>query len=309
MKKNVLLALLSSFLLWLAWPPISYTSPLLLVAFVPLLFALENIISGNYTKKGKKVFLIAGLTGFIWNTASIYWVFNAMNAVMPSVVAIIISLIPFGLAALLMALAFCLYYQLRKRYSLAISFMGLISFWISYEFLHQSWDLAFPWMTLGNGFSMDHHLVQWYEFTGVFGGSLWILMSNILLFSILKVGQPLLRNANKKIVAAWLLIIIVPTSISLTRYYNYEERINPTDIVVVQPNVDPYQKYGDLSTEIQLTNLIRLSDSVALPNTEFFIWPETAIPEAINEQHIRESTSFHQIQRFLDRYKNGDRKS
>lgn len=305
MRKNIVLSLLSAFLLWLAWPPIPYTSILLLVAFVPLLFAIENIITSSSVKKGKDVFLIAGLTSLVWNTASIYWVFNAMNAVMPSAVAILISLIPFGLAALLMTLAFWLYYQLRKRYNLAISFMGLISFWISYEFLHQSWDLAFPWMTLGNGFSINHHLVQWYEFTGVFGGSLWILLSNVLLFSILKVGRPVLRNANKKILAAWLLIIIIPIIISLTRYYTYEERINPADVVVVQPNVDPYQKYGDLSTEIQLTNLIRLSDSVALPNTEFFIWPETAIPEAINEQHIRESRSFQQIQSFLDRYKNG----
>src|SRR5690606_23948538 len=103
----------------------------------------------------------------------------------------------------------------------------------------------------------------------------------------------------KRILAAWLMIIIVPITISLTRYNSYEERINPADIVVVQPNVDPYEKYGDLATEIQLTNLIRLSDSVAHPNTEFFIWPETAIPDAINEQYIRESGSFQQIQSFL----------
>ena len=303
MRKNVLLALLSAVLLWLAWPPIPYTSPLLLVAFVPLLFAIEAIITGPFNKKGKKVFLIAGLTGFLWNTASIYWVFNAMNAVMPSAVALLISLIPFGLAAILMALAFRLYYQLRKHYGLAISSIGLICFWISYEFLHQSWDLAFPWMTLGNGFSVDHYLVQWYEFTGVFGGSLWILLSNISLFAIIKSEQQISKNI--KILAAWSLIIIIPIAISLTRYYTYEEHINPADVVVVQPNVDPYEKYGNLTTEIQLSNLIRLSDSVALPNTEFFIWPETALPEAINEQHIRESRSFLQIQNFLDRYKNG----
>lgn len=303
MRKNVLLALLSAFLLWLAWPPIPYTSLLLLVAFVPLLLAIENIIHGDYTKKGKKVFLLAGLTGFLWNTASIYWVFNAMNAVMPTAVALLISLIPFALSAILMALAFRLYYQLRKHYGLVISSIGLLCFWISYEFLHQSWDLAFPWMTLGNGFSMDHYLVQWYEFTGVFGGSLWILLSNILLFSIIESKQQVFKNT--KILSAWSLITIIPIAISLSRYYTYEERINPADIVVVQPNVDPYEKYGDLTMEIQLTNLIRLSDSVALRNTEFFIWPETALPEAINEQHIRESKSFHQIQNFLNHYKNG----
>lgn len=305
MRKNILLALLSAFLLWLAWPPIPYTSPLLLIAFVPVLFAIEDIMVGFYSKKGLKVFLIGGLTALVWNTASIYWVFNAMNAVMPAAVAVVISLIPFGLAAVLMALAFWLYYQLRKRYGAAISLAGLICFWISYEFLHQSWDLAFPWMTLGNGFAMDHHLVQWYEFTGVYGGSLWILLSNMMVFSILKATkQP--ETSTKKLWIPWALLIIIPISISLIQYYRYEERVNPTDIVVVQPNIDPYEKYGSLPAEVQLANLIRLSDSVALPNTEFFIWPETAIPEATNEETIRGSKNFHQIQDFLSQYKNGN---
>src|SRR5690606_11431663 len=123
------------FLLWLAWPPFSFTAPILLIAFIPLLFALENIMRSDYKRKGKKVFLTAGLTCLAWNTASIYWVFNAMNAVMPTVVAALISLIPFGLAALLMTIAFRLYYQLRKRYSFIIAAIGLSSFWIGYEFL------------------------------------------------------------------------------------------------------------------------------------------------------------------------------
>lgn len=305
MRKNILLALLSAFLLWLAWPPIPYTSPLLLIAFVPVLLAIEDIIVGSYAKKGLKVFLIGGLTALVWNTASIYWVFNAMNAVMPTIAAALISLIPFGLAAVLMALAFWLYYQLRKRYSVSISLIGFICFWISYEFLHQSWDLAFPWMTLGNGFAMDHHLVQWYEFTGVYGGSLWILLSNVMVFSILKANKTA-EAPKKKIWIPWALLITLPIGTSLIQYYTYEERVNPADIVVVQPNIDPYEKYGSLPAERQLANLIRLSDSVALPNTEFFIWPETAIPEATNEETIRASNSFHQIQNFLSQYKNGN---
>src|SRR5690606_6813673 len=101
-------------------------------------------------------------------------------------------------------------------------------------------------------------------------------------------------------------LIILPIGISLIQYYTYEERVNPADIVVVQPNIDPYEKYGSLPAERQLANIIRLSDSVALPNTEFFIWPETAVPEATNEETIRSSNSFHQIQGFLSQYKNGN---
>src|SRR5690606_27764373 len=148
-KQNYLLALLSAFILWLGWPPVPYSSPLLLIGLVPLLVATENIIRSEFTRKGSKIFTTAFLTGFVWNTASIYWVFNAMHAYLPAWVSLLIALIPFGLAPLLMATAFRLYYELRKRQNILISFLGLISFWIGYEYLHQSWDLAFPWMTLG----------------------------------------------------------------------------------------------------------------------------------------------------------------
>lgn len=115
MRNQYLLALLSAFLLWLGWPPVPYSSPILLIAFLPLLIAVENIIRNQtYIKKGKKIFFTAGLTAVLWNTASIYWVYNSISAVMPWYIAIFISLIPFLLGSLLMALAFRLYYQMRK---------------------------------------------------------------------------------------------------------------------------------------------------------------------------------------------------
>jgi apolipoprotein N-acyltransferase len=77
-KKNLQLALFSAFLLWLAWPPIPFTALILLVAFVPLLQAAENIIQSDEKKKGKLIWRIALICFFIWNTASIYWVFNSL---------------------------------------------------------------------------------------------------------------------------------------------------------------------------------------------------------------------------------------
>jgi apolipoprotein N-acyltransferase len=226
MKKNYLLALLSAFLLWLGWPPIPYSAPLLLVALVPLLWATENIIRGDYQLKGRKIFLTAGLAGFVWNTASIYWVFNAMHAIMPWYAAALIALIPFGLAAALIAIAFRLYYSLRKRYTLPISLAGLACFWIAYEYLHQTWELAFPWITLGNGFASTHQLVQWYEYTGVYGGTLWIWVCNILLFLFLLQRKQAPVGA-RRILWTLGLIVLIPMGISLLRYTNYEEDVNP----------------------------------------------------------------------------------
>src|SRR5690606_35475140 len=161
------------------------------------------------------------------------------------------------------------------------------------------------WMTLGNGFASTHQLIQWYEYTGVYGGTVWIWLSNLLLFNILYTYK--ISNRTFKItipLIGWAAVIIIPIIISLTIYAQYTEHINPSEVVVVQPNIDPYAKYGDMTVESQITNLIKLSDSIAPINTEFFIWPETAIPEATNEETIHGSQISYRLHEFLGRYKN-----
>lgn len=232
-----------------------------------------------------------------------------MNAYLPGYISLLIALIPFTLAPLLMATAFRLYYQLRKKKSIVYSFIGLVSFWLSYEFLHQSWDLAFPWMTLGNGFANFHQLVQWYSITGVYGGSLWIWMVNILLFLLIwQKMNKIEAIPNLRLWIITLLVVTIPTVLSLVQYNTFEEHSNPSEIVVVQPNIDPYQKFGRITPEEQLTTLIALSEKVAKPNTEFFIWPETAISaqQGINEDEFRSQTAYSRIITFLDKYKNGN---
>ncbi|TKC12176.1 apolipoprotein N-acyltransferase [Pedobacter polaris] len=307
-KQTYLLALLSAFLMWLAWPPHIWLAPLLLVGLVPLFIALDNIITQNQKKTGKRIFLTAGLTFLVWNTASIYWVFNAVSAfndgVTGTIVAFFVSLIPYGLGALLMTFAFWLYYRLKSKVSPIVAYVGLICFYVSMEYLHESWDLAFPWMTLGNGFAGMHQLAQWYEYTGVYGGSVWILLSNILAFEVYKTW---IKKESKPIksITYWLLAVSVPIVFSLYTYYSYEEKSVPINVVTVQPNIDPYEKYGNISSSEQLRILTHLSDSVAQVNTEYFIWPETAIPRYADENTIRSNPDFLQAQQFLSKYKNG----
>lgn len=307
MKNNYKLALLSAFLLWLAWPPIPFTALFLLVAFVPLFQAAENIIQSDEKRKGKHIWRMALICFLIWNTASIYWVFNSLNAVMPVWLALIISQIPFFLGALLMALSFWLYFQLRRVTNKKWSYLGFICFWIGYEYLHQTWDLAFPWMNLGNGFAESHYLVQWYEYTGVYGGTLWVLISNILIFeNRLAIKNKAERITKIKLQAVSAGVILLPIFFSVWIYTNYEERVNPANLVVVQPNIDPYEKFGSISSSEQVEKLIKMSEGFGQSNTEFFIWPETAISKGTEEKTFREDANFIRIQEFLNKYKNGN---
>lgn len=306
MKKNILLAILSGLLLWIAWPPTPYSTFLLFVGFVPMLVAIENIIQSDYAKKGKKIFGTAFLGFFVWNTLSIYWVYNALKMV-GEVVALPISLIPYSLGPLLMAIACLFYYRLRMATNRGWGLAGLVCFWIGYEYLHQSWDLSFPWMTLGNGFAVTHQWVQWYEYTGVYGGTIWIWALNILLFLIYTgLREAPNKQLRLKLISAFVIVLVVPLSFSLYRYYSYQEQPNPSNVVVVQPNIDPYAKESSMPAYQQLSIMTHLSDSIGQANTEFFLWPETAIPDQVNEETIRTSPYFLQAQRFLNKYKNGN---
>jgi apolipoprotein N-acyltransferase len=239
-KKTLVLSLSSAFLMWLAWPPHSWLAPLLLIGLVPLFIAINEVTKSQLKKTGKAIFLTAGLTFLVWNTASIYWVFNAINSgstgFIDSFVSFLVSLIPYGLGALLMTFAFWLYYQLSTKTNSKLAYLGLISFYIAMEYLHQSWDLAFPWMTLGNGFAGMHQLAQWYEYTGVYGGSLWVLLSNILAFEVYKAW---LKKAPSsiKLTLCWVFLVAIPISFSLYLYYSYQEKPVPVNVVVVQPNI------------------------------------------------------------------------
>lgn len=308
MGRAYLSGLFTAALLWLGWPPHSFTAPILLVALVPLLGAVESIIHSQAEKKGRSIFALCFFTFAIWNTSCIYWVYNALSAVNNAFVASLISIVPFGLAALLMTCAFWLYYRMRLRLPKPLAYAALICFWIAYEYLHQSWDLAFPWMTLGNGFAQSHKLVQWYEYTGVYGGSIWILLANILTFELAlqKENSAAALKLKKWKVLALAVWVLLPLGISLIIYTTYREKPNPANIVVVQPNIDPYGKWNTIPSEQQVQHLIHLSDSVAQSNTEFFIWPETAVPRELDEDQMAGNPEVGMIRDFLSRYQNGN---
>lgn len=306
MKNNILLSAFSGLLLWIGWPPTSYTTLLLFIGLVPMLLMMENVIQSDAINKGKKIFRITFLGFFIWNFLSIYWVYNSLK-IIGAVVAIPIALIPYSLGPLLMSTACWLYYRLRLTTNRSLSLAALVCLWIGYEYLHQSWDLSFPWMTLGNGFAVSHQIVQWYEYTGVYGGTVWIWLVNILVFLIyisLREQQP---NAQRiKLITILTVSIVLPLTLSLYRYNTYQEKRNPSNIVVVQPNIDPYEKGGIIPVATQINSMINLSDSIGQTNTEFFLWPETAISEVVDEDNFRTSPYFNQIQHFLAKFKNGN---
>ena len=273
MKKfhPAVLAILSGLLLYAAWP-VSPLTFVIFIAFIPL-FWLEH-----QQVNRKTFYLWTFVALLVWNGATTWWIMN--------------STLPGGISALLvnslfMSIPWLGFYNVKKRMGARVGYASFIFFWLCFEYIHFNWELSWPWLTLGNAFAVHPNWVQWYEYTGVPGGSLWILLVNMLLFLLLK------RKATRGDVhvrTAALILALIVAPILLSYYIQSKQSIlterAPNNIVVVQPNVDPYTKFDGGSEVKQQTNLIHLTENAIDSNTRLVIWPETAIPLPIDEAQV-----------------------
>jgi apolipoprotein N-acyltransferase len=184
-----------------------------------------------------------------------------------------------------MALTFLIYHLIKKRLPEKIGVWSLIVVWISFEYLHYNWELSHPWLTMGNFFSIRPHIVQWYEITGVLGGSLWVLMVNILVYRLIKNRK---EKKNKYAIISLSLSIALPIVLSTAMLLKSPQKINKNndyEVVLVQPNIDAYQeKFSENFTcEDQIEKLIGLANQQITQNTALVLGPETSISRGFNE--------------------------
>lgn len=299
MKKYHLLlfSVLSGLLFSISWPVDGFPG-FLFVAFIPLLYIEENLY-----KLKKKPGIFAGLiysypAFFLWNLLTTWWISNATS--FGAVMAV-------ALNSLFMAIVFNLFY-LSKRILLnnRMAYVGLIVYWVAFEFLHLDWDLSWSWLNLGNGFSNYYKWIQWYEYTGTFGGTVWVIMVNILLYKAMK--MIFIKTGTVKSIILYsslaIIFIIVPIIISYSIYSRCEEEKSPLNVVIVQPNVDPYSEQFDLPPHVVMKRILDLADQKVDSNTDFLVCPESAIQENIWERQLEYSNSLNILKYYLDKHPN-----
>ncbi len=267
-QSPLFLAILSGLLLACSWP--TYGSPLLIFfAFIPLLFA-EKLLRESYYKVKLKVFCSAYIAFVTWNAITTWWLYYASDFGM--FFAVLVN-------ALLMSLLFLAYHVVSKRISTQWSLLFLVCLWISFEKFHLNWDFSWPWLNLGNVFGDNPKWIQWYEYTGTFGGSLWILGANVTVFYAIATAQNF-KPAITKMLPRILVLIAVPIIFSLWIYEIYDIKGKTKEVVLLQPNVDPYTEKYDTPNFIIAKGLLAQADSLVTPNTEFVIAPETVLAES-----------------------------
>ncbi|MEI2738621.1 MAG: apolipoprotein N-acyltransferase [Chitinophagaceae bacterium] len=293
---NLYIAAGAGLLLYAAWPVSPFTF-LIFFAWLPLLW-LESKV-----KSRKKFFGLTYITMFIWNVATTWWIWNASA---PGAVSAFLA------NSFLMCFPWLGFKIAKKWLGEPIGYMALVAFWMCFEYIHlQDWGLSWPWLTLGNAFATHPEWVQWYEYTGTSGGSLWILLVNIFLFLHLKNNFNRTEGKSYKHLLIGVVILFIPFGLSwINNSLQLQKKGNgaASNIVVVQPNIDPYEKVSEAagSFEAQLQKLIAISEQQVDDNTSLIVWPETALYTAsrIDEQGLKGNFFLNPLWSFLQRHPN-----
>jgi apolipoprotein N-acyltransferase len=299
----ILLSIICGLLLSAAW----YIYPFFaFIGFIPILLLNEHFSIIGLKKSNRKFFVYSYFALFIWNILSCWWIVN--STLVGASLAIILN-------ALLMCIPLMLWRLVQKSLkvsnfnpiaSVAISNFSLLFFWLSFEYIHLNWDLTWTWLNLGNCFAFAHYFVQWYEYTGILGGTAWILIINILMFSAIS-HQLSVTNLRRYVLLV--IALLTPCILSLGIYFFYTEKGDETEIVVVQPNIDAYlEKFTGSEKFIphdeQLKRLLRLSQSKLTQQTRFLAWPETSMPFGFDEDLMNDQLHIKILRQFLAKYPN-----
>ncbi len=287
---NILFSLLAGVLLAGAWPEHGFT-PLIFVAFIPLLYLQQRL--GDTGKKG--MFWYAWLAFLVWNVLTTWWVWNSTEWG---------SLAAFALNSMFMAIFFQLFH-LSKKY-LFNNRKGhyiLIFYWLTFEFLHMNWDLTWSWLNLGNVMATHPQWIQWYDVTGSLGGTAWVLLVNILAFRLLD-GFLAKKHVLHPVVGGTILLFTLfgPLIWSEITYHNYDEKGEPVNVVVVQPNTDPYNEQYSLSPDSLVSRFLILARQKMTPATDYVIFPESALQEDIWMESLSYSSNLKRMKGLLEEF-------
>ena len=289
------LSTLSGVILSAGFPPVPLTF-LMFFGFVPLLFVEKEIAEARVTTNKWQVFKYAYHTFVVWNILTTWWVANT---------AFFASFIAIWLNAFFMTIPFLLFHQ-SKKISPKMGNWTLPAFWMAFEMLHLNWEISWTWLNLGNAFATFPTWIQWYEFTGTFGGTLWIWIVNLLIFNYLSNNNwsfgswkiPIVFNKSLQKI---LLIIFIPLAISFFQYWTHQEKGRPVEVGVVQPNYEPhYEKFNATAAERQ-QRFLALSEEIVTDSMRYLVYPETSFG-SVDSDNLNGNNDLRAVRRFVEKH-------
>ena len=277
---RLFLIIISAIVSFLCFPPFPF-GPLIFIALVPLLLAIEDLSPVAALKYGF-------LWGIVFYTGLVYYIAWVTAPGMIATV-LILSLIPATAAWFFVRLLY------RNR-GTALVFFPM--YFIMWNWLFTKSDLNYPWTDIGYALSYYGEMIQAAEIGGVYLLSLFILATNVIIYASISEKFALSKKSRRNLICLSALLVISLQVYGWVRIPRFEDepRGRKLDVGILQGNMTRDIKWEPGNLYENFERYFSLSRKAAEARAQLIIWPETAIPE-----YVLQKKTYHEMMRsFID---------
>ncbi|CAN5641661.1 apolipoprotein N-acyltransferase [soil metagenome] len=279
--KPLWLSIFSGLLLGFSFPPFNFYITVFAGLVIFLHVIDETVTFKSYFRRAYVVFFVCDLIAVSWLIYSGLRenadIFLCISGILVQFFHPLFYVIPISL--------FHFVQRKRKLHPvLKILFFAVI--YTSADYLNNLSQFSFPWILLGNSFTYQLHKIQIVEIIGVFGLSFWAAgLSAIIFYFYRKLyNSDFCIRSPKSIFAIAIILSIyfapdLYSSYFVNKSFQESSGSKKINIGIVQPNIDPWAKWGSKQDVIVNAYLDEIRDIKKKDSTvELIIFPETAIP-------------------------------
>jgi apolipoprotein N-acyltransferase len=240
------------------------------VAFVPLFHAIEG-------QTLRRVFGYAWLQGLVCFIGSLYWIVIALHdfASVPTVFAVLPMLLLAAIMGLYTAAAIWSGEFIARRLGVA-NVLTLPIAWTALEWVRTYFPIGFPWNLLGYAAYRNVELIQFAEFTGVYGVSALIMLFNLVTYAVIfQVYARRVQTAGLGTLTAAMAVALIFGSWRV-HHLSTEAPQGSLKVAMVQGDIPQSLKWDPKFLETSFEVYRAQSEAAAQRGADLIVWPEAA---------------------------------
>jgi apolipoprotein N-acyltransferase len=240
------------------------------VAFIPLFYAIEGQSLG-------RVFAYSWLQGLICFVGSLYWIVITLHnfASVPFALAVLPMLLLAAIMGVYTALAIWSGEFTARRLGIPVVVTMPIA-WAALEWVRTYFPIGFPWNLLGYAAYRNLELIQFAEFTGVYGVSALIMFFNVVSYIVMfQVQRRPLQTASLAALTSAMAAALLFGSWRIHRLAAAEPQ-GSLKVAIVQGDIPQSIKWDPnfLATSFEIYRA--QSQAAAQRGADLIVWPEAA---------------------------------
>jgi apolipoprotein N-acyltransferase len=277
-RKTLFLSLISGALLFLSFPKFNFGF-LAWISLVPLLVAFKE-------KRPYDAFRIGLITGLIYNIGIIYWI--AFVVVHYGHLPLYLGIIVMFLLAFYLSLYMAVF-SAGVVFSKKAGFPEIISAPVLFtclEYAKSHLFTGFPWENLACSQYKIIPLIQIADVTGIYGITFLVVLINCVVYDFIISKKKMLPELIA--VSVVILAVFVYGTFRVNTVEGVLENIEPTNVLLVQGNIDQSLKWDLKYRRDTLETYKDLSSASLTEKTKLLVWPETAAPlffQNVDDEH------------------------